>query len=273
MSIALILLSFALVPSAVGVCGDDIMWSHQVNIDDVYGIWYGVGYAQHNPDMTNRPNDVGCVTLYISDASEEFVTRDNMWELTMQHKNNTDQNWRSSKSNPWSHNSLAGSWLDIRLKRRAKRHVSSQKRIRVLWDEDGHTMEQVYLYYLEEPGFWTADTSTTWEREMSSRGIEVWYPDDPPRHPDIIRLLKVTPYTLILNHCSEIGDGGIFSLVLRRSPSRVERWEWYDYQRQFYSFSLPNVYRYSAVCSSCVNICSLILIMLNFIAILVSGQL
>ncbi|VVC87954.1 unnamed protein product [Leptidea sinapis] len=209
MSIALILLSFALVPSAVGVCGDDIMWSHQVNIDDVYGIWYGVGYAQHNPDMTNRPNDVGCVTLYISDASED---------------------------NPWSHNSLAGSWLDIRLKRRAKRHVSSQKRIRVLWDEDGHTMEQVYLYYLEEPGFWTADTSTTWEREMSSRGI-------------------VTPYTLILNHCSEIGDGGIFSLVLRRSPSRVERWEWYDYQRQFYSFSLPNVYRYSALYQSRIVAC------------------
>lgn len=54
-----------------GFCGDSIRWSHHVNMDDVYGVWYGVGYAQHTPDMTNKPNEVGCVTLYISDATTE----------------------------------------------------------------------------------------------------------------------------------------------------------------------------------------------------------
>ncbi|XP_045510618.1 uncharacterized protein LOC123705698 [Colias croceus] len=243
-----------------GLCGDNIRWSHRVNMDDVYGVWYGVGYAQHNPDMTNKPNEVGCVTLYISDASDEINYTDNYIDWLIPRGNFTDQKWRSSKSNPWSGDSLAGSWMDIRLKRRVKRDLFGQKQIRVLWDEDGHTMEQDYLYYPEEPGFWTANTMSTYEREMKARGVEVWYPDDPPRHPDVIRLLKVTPFTLILNHCSEIGDGGIFSLVLRRTPSRVERWEWYQYQQQFFKFELPNVYRYTAVCASCIDSSSLVIV-------------
>lgn len=57
---------------ATGLCGDSIKWSHRVNLDEVYGVWYGVGYAQHNPDMTNLPNEVGCVTLYIIDATYEY---------------------------------------------------------------------------------------------------------------------------------------------------------------------------------------------------------
>ncbi|CAG4923921.1 unnamed protein product [Colias eurytheme] len=235
--------------------------SSSVNMDDVYGVWYGVGYAQHNPDMTNKPNEVGCVTLYISDASDEINYTDNYIDWLIPRGNFTDQKWRSSKSNPWSGDSLAGSWMDIRLKRRAKRDLFGQKQIRVLWDEDGHTMEQDYLYYPEEPGFWTANTMSTYEREMKARGVEVWNPDDPPRHPDVIRLLKVTPFTLILNHCSEIGDGGIFSLVLRRTPSRVERWEWYQYKQQFFKFDLPNVYRYTAVCASCVDSSSLVIVL------------
>ncbi|CAK1548422.1 unnamed protein product [Leptosia nina] len=212
-----------------GLCGDAIRWSHRVNIEDVYGVWYGVGYAQHNPDMTSEPNAVGCVTLYISDADDLFNYNDNFLDATR--SNYTDSKWRSSKSNPWSSNALAGSWLDIRLNKRSKRDLFGQKRIRVLWDEDGHSMEQIYLFYPEEPGFWTAETMTSWELEMKSKGVEVWYPDDPPRHPDVIRLLKVTPYTLILNHCSEIGDGGIFSLILRRSPSRVESYRYGDSTR------------------------------------------
>lgn len=66
---------------AHGLCGDSIKWSHRVNMDDVYGVWYGVGYAQHNPDMTNVPNKVGCVTLYISDATQEF--RDNWFGMSV----------------------------------------------------------------------------------------------------------------------------------------------------------------------------------------------
>lgn len=56
-------------------------------------------------------------------------------------------NWRSSKSNPWSENDKAGSWLDFQLNRQVKRSVEGEKRIRVLWDEDGQTLEQVYVYY------------------------------------------------------------------------------------------------------------------------------
>ncbi|CAG9575977.1 unnamed protein product [Danaus chrysippus] len=248
-----------------GICGDTVRWSHRVNIDDVFGVWYGVGYAQHNPDMTNKPNEVGCVSLYITDATNEF--EDNWLDWSFQRRNFSDQNWRSSKSNPWSGDKLAGSWLDIRLKRRAKRDSLDEKRIRVLWDEDGHSLEQIYLYYPEEPGLWTAERLLPGERQLMSRGIDVWYPDDPPRHPDVIRLLKVTPNTLVLNHCAELGNGGIFTLILRRSPSRVQKWEWYQYQREFYKFELPNVYRYSAVCGTAIAFSSNILLtVLTFFA-------
>lgn len=57
-----------------GFCGDSIRWSHNFDMDDVYGMWYGVGYAQHTPDMTNKPNEIGCVTLFITDVSTD--TRD-----------------------------------------------------------------------------------------------------------------------------------------------------------------------------------------------------
>lgn len=40
-------------------------------MDDVYGMWYGVGYAKHTPDMTDKPNEIGCVTLFIADATTE----------------------------------------------------------------------------------------------------------------------------------------------------------------------------------------------------------
>ncbi|CAG9575978.1 unnamed protein product [Danaus chrysippus] len=152
-----------------GICGDTVRWSHRVNIDDVFGVWYGVGYAQHNPDMTNKPNEVGCVSLYITDATNEF--EDNWLDWSFQRRNFSDQNWRSSKSNPWSGDKLAGSWLDIRLKRRAKRDSLDEKRIRVLWDEDGHSLEQIYLYYPEEPGLWTAERLLPGERQLMSRGI------------------------------------------------------------------------------------------------------
>ncbi|XP_064076862.1 uncharacterized protein LOC113392605 [Vanessa tameamea] len=262
-----LLLTYLILNSAYqtkGLCGDSIRWSHRVNMDEVYGVWYGVGYAQHNPDMTNMPNEVGCVTLYISDASSEY--KDNWIDWSIWRKNFSDQNWRSSKSNPWSPNAMAGPWLDVRLKRKVKRNIEDEKRVRILWDEDGHTLEQVYLYYPVEPGLWTADKLRPLEKEMMSRGIDVWYPDDPPRHPDVIRLIKVTPHTLIINHCSEIGNGGIFSLILRRSPSKVQRWEWYKYQKEFYKFELPNIYRYASICSACIRITSTVVLYTCFFA-------
>lgn len=70
---------------------------------------------------------------------------------------------------------MAGSWLDIRLKRRAKRDSLDEKRIRVLWDEDGHSLEQIYLYYSEEPGLWTAERLLPGERQLMSRGIGTFY--------------------------------------------------------------------------------------------------
>lgn len=60
-----------IVASVHGFCGDNIRWAHHFNIEDVYGMWYGVGYAQHSPDMTNKPNEIGCVTLHITDVTTE----------------------------------------------------------------------------------------------------------------------------------------------------------------------------------------------------------
>lgn len=51
-------------------------------MNDVYGVWYGVGYVQHNPDWTNMPNEVGCVTLYITDASDEYSDRWLDWSVS-----------------------------------------------------------------------------------------------------------------------------------------------------------------------------------------------
>ncbi|KAI8430034.1 hypothetical protein MSG28_000473 [Choristoneura fumiferana] len=131
-----------------------------------------------------------------------------------------DSSWRSHKSNPWSGNSLSGSWRDVRFKRR-KRDMYQERRLRVLWDEDGQTMEQTYVYSPDEPGLWTAEQWRPGEREMRSRGVDMWYPDDPPRHPEVIRVLKLTPDKMIINHCTELGDGGSFSLILRRYNSMI----------------------------------------------------
>lgn len=46
-----------------------------MHMENVYGMWYGVGYAQHSLDMSDRPDEIGCVTLYITDATVE----DNEW--------------------------------------------------------------------------------------------------------------------------------------------------------------------------------------------------
>lgn len=63
---------FLLTPGHVkSFCGENIKWAHHFNIEDVYGVWYGVGYAQHTPDMTNKPREVGCITWYVSDATIE----------------------------------------------------------------------------------------------------------------------------------------------------------------------------------------------------------
>lgn len=80
MLIVLLVLSFGI--QTQGLCGDSIKWSHRVNVDDVYGVWYGVGYAQHNPDMTNVPNKVGCITLYITDATNEYGDNWLKWSVS-----------------------------------------------------------------------------------------------------------------------------------------------------------------------------------------------
>lgn len=240
----------ALTALVQGFCGDSIRWSHNVNMENVYGMWYGVGHAQHTPDMTNKPNRIGCVTLSITDVTAEL--RDEWLDWSIVRKNYSDQNWRSYKDNPWSDTPMSGSWLDIRFKRKFKRDIYNERRLRIIWDEDGQTIEQTYTYTPEEPGIWVAEKRRYMEKEMSARGLELWHPDNPPRHPQVIRLLKVTPHMLIINHCSETGSGGIFSLILRRSPSIMKRWEWHEIRKQFYSFELPNIYRYTAVCAACV---------------------
>lgn len=103
---------------------------------------------------------------------------------------------------------------------------------------------------------------------LTSFLADVWYPDNPPRHPEVIRILKVTPEVLIINHCSEKGDGGVFSLILRRSPERIDRWQWYELQKHFYSFDLPTVHRYSSVCGGCAVISSIYVIVNIVIVIL-----
>ncbi|XP_045760433.1 uncharacterized protein LOC123864202 isoform X2 [Maniola jurtina] len=255
-----ILLAPVFVSRTQCLCGESITWSHRVNMDDVFGLWYGVGYAQHSP---NIPSEVGCISLFITDVNKY---EDNWFDWSIQRSGYSPRNnWRSSKSNPWSENDMAGSWLDGRLKRQVKRSVEGEKRIRVLWDEDGNTSEQVYVYYEEEPGLWTAEQMQPSEKELISR--DVWYPDDPPRHPGVIRIIKLTPHMLILNHCSEVGNGGIFSLILRRSSTTVQRWEWYQYQQQFYKFYLPNIYRFYAICAAGTEIGSFVIVLFCFISL------
>nr|XP_034841449.1 uncharacterized protein LOC117997306 isoform X2 [Maniola hyperantus] len=259
-----ILLASVFVRRTQCLCGDSITWSHTVNMDDVFGLWYGVGYAQHSPDRTNIPTEVGCISLFISDVNKY---EDNWFDWPIQQSDYSSRNnWRSSKSNPWSENDKAGSWLDFQLNRQVKRSVEGEKRIRVLWDEDGQTLEQVYVYYEEEPGLWTAEQLRPSGKELLSR--DVWYPDDSPRHPGVIRIIKLTPHMLILNHCSEVGNEGIFSLILRRSSATVQRWEWYQYQQQFYKFYLPNVYRFYAICAACTEISSFVIVLLCFISLI-----
>ncbi|CAK1599986.1 unnamed protein product [Parnassius mnemosyne] len=253
-----------IIPSVQGLCGETIRWSHHFNVDDVFGLWYGVGYAQHTPDMTNKPNEIGCVSLYITDTTYEV--RDDWLNWAIPRKNHTDQNWRSYKSNPWSDDSMSGSWLDLRLKREIKRNINEERRLRVMWDEDGQSMEQVYIYSAEDPGLWIAEKLRPWEKEMRSRGIDVWYPDDPPRHPEVIRVLKASPHMLLINHCSETGDGGIFTLILRRSITRLQRWEWYKFQQEFYNYDLPKLYRQATVCGGCMEFSSIINVFIcNFV--------
>ncbi|XP_059049413.1 uncharacterized protein LOC131844517 [Achroia grisella] len=261
---SLIIIAFA--STAQGFCGSSIRWAHQLNIEDAYGIWYGVGYAQHTPDMTNKPNEVGCVTLYISDASVEG--QDDWLDWSIMKRNYSNENWRSHKNNPWSETRMAGSWLDVRLKRNVKRDIYNERRLRIIWDEDGQTMEQVYVYSPESPGLWVVEQKQPLETLLQSRGVDVWFPEETPRHPEVIRVLKVNPHMMIINHCSDKGGGGIFSLILRRSPYKMERWEWYDLQRQFFRFELPNMYRYSAICAACVQMSSLFYIIFS-IAVLI----
>ncbi|KPI93450.1 PREDICTED: uncharacterized protein LOC106117432 [Papilio xuthus] len=241
--------------SVQGLCGESIRWSHRFNVDDVFGIWYGVGYAQHTPDMTDKPNEIGCVSLYITDAT--YQVRDDWVNWDVPPINYTDKNWRSDKSNPWSGDALAGSWLDIALRRQIKRSVNIQRRVRVMWDEDGQTMEQIYIYSPEDPGIWIAEKLRPFEREMRERGIDIWYADNPPRHPEVIRVLNATAHTLLINHCSEIGNGGIFTLILRRSISKLQRWDWFKYEQEFYKYDLPRMYRHAAVCAGCINYSSI----------------
>ncbi|KAF9411039.1 hypothetical protein HW555_010085 [Spodoptera exigua] len=142
-----------IVTSVHGFCGDQIRWAHHFNIEDVYGMWYGVGYAQHSPDMTNKPNEIGCVTLHISDVTTEPL--DDWLDWSILKHNYSDEKWRSYKSNPWSSDAMSGSWLDIRV----KRDIYKERRLRVVWDEDGQSVEQVYLYSTDAPG--TVDSRPT----------------------------------------------------------------------------------------------------------------
>lgn len=62
---------FLILKPANASCGENQRTYSNVEMDNVYGLWFGVGYAQHSPDLTNRPNVIGCVTLYISDVTYE----------------------------------------------------------------------------------------------------------------------------------------------------------------------------------------------------------
>ncbi|KAL4715227.1 hypothetical protein ACJJTC_007809 [Scirpophaga incertulas] len=244
-----LLVYLAVVISVQSFCGDNIKWSHHLEIEDVYGVWYGVGYAQHTLDMTNKPKEVGCVTLYIGDATTE--KHDWLeWPITPPNYYTT-QNWRSIYNNPRSNTPLSESWLDVQIQRRVKRDMYNERKLRIIWDENGQSMEQIYIYTPVSPGLWVSETKRAEELEIIARGVDIWYPDDPPRHPEVIKVLKLTPHTMIITHCSDTGSGGIFSLILRRSPNAMERWEWYDLRQLFFTFDLPPMYRHTAICSGC----------------------
>lgn len=47
----------------------------------------------------------------------------------------------------------------------------TERRIRVIWDEDGQSLEQTYTYTSESPGLWVAEQEKPMEKEMLARGI------------------------------------------------------------------------------------------------------
>lgn len=61
--------------------------------------------------------------------------------------------------------------MDVRVRRKVKRDIYNEKRLRVIWDEDGETVQQTYVYTPNEPGLWVAEQLRPLEREMMARGI------------------------------------------------------------------------------------------------------
>ncbi|KAJ2946292.1 hypothetical protein O0L34_g12329 [Tuta absoluta] len=274
--IATLVLLLHLTLVASNLCGDSIRWSHHVDIEHVYGVWHGVGYAQHSPDITNLQRGIGCVTLYITGA-DDFRHDRREWNLPR--KNSYD--WEPSRGNSWQetpyYTPMSNPWLDNRMrykrltkryvstngidrdrkenntfgdtasveKRRVKRDIYGERRLLVMWDEDGRSVEQTYTYSKDVPGLWTVEKWRPMEREMiTTYGVDMWYPDgEPPRHPEVIRVLNVSPDQLVINHCSDSGGGGVFTLILRRSPQRVGYWEWWRLQKEFDSLTLSTISR------------------------------
>ncbi|XP_037964362.2 uncharacterized protein LOC105382463 [Plutella xylostella] len=281
---------FLILKPANASCGENQRTYSNVEMDNVYGLWFGVGYAQHSPDLTNRPNVIGCVTLYISDVTyedrQDWLGLDNPYRR----RNWTNPQWLSPHNNPWSGVPMSGSWLDYqygmrRMKRspahqertkrgasmdrippggRSKRGASyyGDRRLRVVWDEDGQTEEQVYGYWSGVRGLWKLEQWRPGEREMLDRGMNMYYPHDEPKRPETIHVLKSTPYLLVLHHCSEGGGGRSFSLILKREPRRLTLDDQYEFRRSFFNYELPNVFRFTTVCAGCTGTASKLLMLL-----------
>lgn len=99
------------------------------------------------------------------------------------------------------------------------------------------------------------------DRSLSKSNLafsDLWRPDDRTKRAEHIYVLKATPGQLVLYHCTQGGGGRAFSLVLRRTPTPIARWDWHDIRKLLFTFQLPNVVRFSPVCdtSDCTRISS-----------------
>ncbi|GBP22925.1 hypothetical protein EVAR_95325_1 [Eumeta japonica] len=206
-------------------CRHEPRWRHKFKMEDSFGMWYAVEMAQHAPDLTDRPGRAGCLTLHVVDVGDEADRRDLLAPFvqddTLQNSKYLYNRRRKSDAHP----------------KRAN-EVPQKRRLLLLWDEEGLTLEQVYFYSDENPALWVAQQAED----------EPWYPDAETRHEEIIYVLKITKSSLVLHHCMD--NGRPLTLFFRRFPIPLRRWERAQFKNVLKSQNL-DVYRESALCLTC----------------------
>lgn len=233
-----------------GYCDHSVKWLNGFEPDHIYGMWYSIGYAQHTPDVSDKPPDIGCIVLHIDDVTEERRRQINDDYMTIMPHNHTAYN-DVYRRQQW-HLGIDGSWPNAPIN--IEKPTKNERFLRLVWYENGYPIEQTYYYAPETPALWKSELwkQGEWNREQPAR-----------RKYEVIRLLKATHTDLILHHCMDSGDGRVFSLILKRHPSWMSPWDWNETKKLFYKYDLPYVYRERAICAGSKAVVSSLLIVVS----------